>query len=78
MRLQGGISHDSPVLSSALRVLSWVHFFYYSNGDINCDISYYSIVSFDDDTILYHGISNVDDILQNDLYLYMIWLLVII
>ena len=52
--------------------------FYYSNGDINCDISYSSIVSFDDDTILYHGISNVDDILQNDLYLYMIWLLVII
>ena len=38
-------------------------------GDINCDISSSSIVSFADDTILHHGISNVDDcsFLQNDL-----------
>ena len=38
-------------------------------GDINRGISSSSIVSFADDTRLYHGISSVDDctILQNDL-----------
>ena len=38
-------------------------------GDINCGISSSSIVSFADDTRLYHGISYVDDcsFLQNDL-----------
>ena len=38
-------------------------------GDINSGISSSSIVSFADDTRLYHGISNVDDcfFLQNDL-----------
>ena len=38
-------------------------------GDINRGISSSSIVSFADDTILYHGISNVDDcsFLQHDL-----------
>ena len=53
----------------SLRVLSWVHFFKNSNGDINCGISSSSIVSFADDTRIYHGISNVDDgfFLQNDL-----------
>ena len=38
-------------------------------GNINCSISSSSIVSFADDTRLYHGVSNVDDctILQNHL-----------
>ena len=38
-------------------------------GDINCGISSSSIVSFANDTGLYHGISNADDcsFLQNDL-----------
>ena len=38
-------------------------------GDINCGIFSSGIVSFADDTRLYHGISSVDDctILQNDL-----------
>ena len=38
-------------------------------GDINSGIFSSSIVSFADDTRLYHGISNVDDcsFLQNDL-----------
>ena len=42
-------------------------------GDINCGISSSSIVSFADDTRLYHGIPNVDDcsFIQNDLnYVY--------
>ena len=70
VRLQGGISHASPVLSSVPQgtvlgpllflILMW---------DINSGISSSSIVSFADDTRLYHGISNVDDcsFLQNDL-----------
>ena len=43
--------------------------------DINCGISSSSIVSFADDTRLYHGISNVDDFpfLHNDLYSIYDW-----
>ena len=70
VRLQGGISHDSPVLSGVPQctVLGPLLFIILM-GDINCDISSSSIVSFSDDTRLYHGISNVDDcsILQNDM-----------
>ena len=44
-------------------------FYYYNRGDITCGISSSSIVSFADDTRLYHGISYVDDcsFLHNDL-----------
>ena len=70
VRLQGGISHDSPVLSGVPQgtVLGPLLFIILM-GDINCGISSFSIVSFTDDTRLYHGISNVDDcsFLQNDL-----------
>ena len=70
MRLQGGISYDSPVLSGVPQgtVLGPLLFIILMR-DINCDISSSSIVSFADDTRLYHGISNVDDcsFLQNDL-----------
>ena len=74
MRLQGGICHVSPVLSGVPQgiVLGPLHFII-KTGDINCGISSSSIVSFADDTRLYHGISNVDDcsFLQNDLnYVY--------
>ena len=68
--LQGGISHASPVLSSVPQgtVLGPLLFIILM-GDINCGISSSSIVSFADDTRLYHRISNVDDcsFLQNDL-----------
>ena len=67
---QGGISYDSPVLSGDPQgnVLGPLLFIILM-GDINCGISSSSIVSFDDDRRLYHGISNVDDcsFLQNDL-----------
>ena len=70
MRLQGGISHVSPVLSGVPQgtVLGPLLFLILM-GDINSGISSSSIVSFADDTRLYHGISNVDDcsFLQNDL-----------
>ena len=70
MRLQGGISHDSPVLSGVPQdTVLGLLLFIILMGDINCGISSSSIVRFADDTILYHGISNVDDcsFLQNDL-----------
>ena len=70
MILQGGISHDSPVLSGVPQgtVLGPL-LFNILMGDINCGISSSSIVTFADDTRLYHGISNVDEcsFLQNDL-----------
>ena len=70
VRLQGGISHASPVLSGVPQgtVLGTLLFLILM-GDINSGISSSSIVSFADDTRLYHGISNVDDcsFLQNDL-----------
>ena len=66
VRLQGGISHASPVL---IGVPQGPLLFLILMGDINSGISSSSIVSFADDTRLYHGISNVDDcsFLQNDL-----------
>ena len=67
VRLQEGISHASPVLSGVPQgtVLGPLLLM----GDINSGISSSSIVSFADDTRLYHGISNVDDcsFLQHDL-----------
>ena len=70
MRLQGGVSLDSPVLSGVPQstVLGPLLFIILM-GDINRGISSSSIMSFADDTRLYHGISSVDDctILQNDL-----------
>ena len=67
VRLQGGISHASPVLSGVPQgtVLGLLILM----GDINSGISSSSIVSFADDKRLYHGISNVDDcsFLQHDL-----------
>ena len=74
MRLEGGIRHASPVLSGVLQgtVLGPLLFLILM-GDNNSGISSSSIVSFADDTRLYHGISNVDDcsFLQNDLnYVY--------
>ena len=62
MRLQGGISHASPVLSGVPQgtVLGPLLFLILMR-DINSGISSSSIVSFADDTRLYHGISNVDD-----------------
>ena len=51
------------------RVLFWALLFIILMGDINRGIFSSSIVSFVNDTRLYHGISSVDDctILQNDL-----------
>ena len=62
VRLQGGISHASLVLSGVPQgtVLGPLLFLILM-GDINSGISSSSIVSFADDTRLYHGISNVDD-----------------
>ena len=69
VRLQGGISHDSPVLSGVPQAQGTVlgpFLVIILMGDINCGISFSSIVSFADDTMI-HGISNVDDccFLQN-------------
>ena len=70
VRLQGGVSFDSPVISGVpqgtvlgpLLVIILM-------CDINNGMTSSSMVSFADDTRLYYGISNVDDcaILQNDL-----------
>ena len=68
VRLQGGIIYVSPVLSGFPQdtVLGPLPFIILM-GDVNCGISSSSIMSFADDTRLYHGISNVDDcsFLQN-------------
>ena len=55
VRLQGGISHDSPVLGGVPQgtVLGPLLFIILI-GDINCGISSSSVVSFADDTRLYH------------------------
>ena len=70
VRLQGGVSLDSPVRSGVLQgtVLGPLLFIILM-GDINHGISSSNIVCFTDDTRLYHGISSVDDctMLQNDL-----------
>ena len=70
VKLQGGVSLDSPVLCGVPQgtVLGPLLFIILM-GDINRGISSSGIVSFADDTRLYHGISSVDDctILQNDL-----------
>ena len=69
MRLQGGVSFDSPVLSGVPQGTALVPLlFIMLMGDIKCGISSSSIVSLADDTRLYHGISSVDEctILQND------------
>ena len=62
MRLQGGISFNSPVISgvpqgTALDPLLFIILM----CDINSGISSSSMVSFADDTKLYYGISNVDN-----------------
>ena len=69
VRLQGGVSIDSPVLGGVSRGTVLGPLFIILMCDINCGIYSSSIVSFADDTRLYHGISSVDDciILQNDL-----------
>ena len=70
VKLQGGVSLDSPVLSGLPQgTVLGLFLFIILMGDINRGISSSSIVSFADDTRLYHGISSVDDctILQNDL-----------
>ena len=68
VRLQGGVSFDSPVISGVPQgtVLGPLIFIILM-CDINSGITSSSMVSFADDTILYYGISNVDDcaILQN-------------
>ena len=70
MRLQGGISFDSPVISGVPQgtVLGPL-LFVILICDINSGITSSSMVSFADDTRLNNGISNVDDcvIFQNDL-----------
>ena len=70
VRLQGGVSFDSPVISGVPQgtVLGPLLFIILM-CDINSGITSSSMVSFADDTRLYYGISNVDDcaILQNDL-----------
>ena len=73
VRLQGGVSFDSPVISGVPQgtVLTCSPLlFIILMCDINSRITSSSmVVSFAEDTILYYGISNVDDcaILQNDL-----------
>ena len=70
VRLQGGVSFDSPAISSVPQgtVLGPLLFIILM-CDINSGITASSMVSFADDTRLYYCISNVDDcaILQNDL-----------
>ena len=70
MRLQGGISFASPVISGVPQdtVLGPLLFIILM-CDINSGITSSSMVRFADDTRLYYGISNVDEyaILQNDL-----------
>ena len=69
VRLQGGVSFDSPVISGVPQgtVLGPLIFIILM-CDINSGITTSSMVSFADDTRLYYGISNVDDcaIFQND------------
>ena len=69
VRLQGGVSIDSPVISGVPQdtVLGTLLFIILMCA-INNGITSSSMVSFADDTRLYYGISNVDDctILQND------------
>ena len=75
VRLQRGISHASPVLSGVPPgyCLGSTSFSYF-NGDINSGISSSSIVSYADDTRLYHGISNVEtSFLQHDLNSVYTW-----
>ena len=60
MRLQGGISHDSPVLSGVPEgTVLGPFLFIILMWDINSGISSSCIVSFADDTRLYYGMSNV-------------------
>ena len=70
VRLQGGVSFDSPVISGVPQgsVLGPLLFIILM-CDINSGITASTMVSFADDTRLYYGISNVDDcaILENDL-----------
>ena len=76
VRLQGGISFGSPVISGVPQgtVLGPLLFIILM-CDINSGITSSSMVSFADDTRLYYGISNVDDcaILQNDLNFIYEW-----
>ena len=62
VRLQGGVSFDSPVISGVPQgtVLGPLLFIILM-CDINSGITSSSMVSFADDTRLYYGISNVDD-----------------
>ena len=62
VKLQGGVSFDLPVISGVPQatVLGPLLFIILM-CDINSGIISSSMVSFADDTILYYGISNVDD-----------------
>ena len=63
-------TYHSPVISGVRQgTVLGLRFFIIPMCDINSGITFYSMVSFADDTRLYYGISNVDDcaILQNDL-----------
>ena len=74
VRLQGGVSLDSHVLSGIPQgtVLGPLRFIILM-GDINHGISSSSIVSFVDDTRLYHGVDDCT-IVQNDLNSVRMWL----
>ena len=70
MKLQEGVSLDSHVLRGVPQgTVLGPRLFIILMGDMNYGISSSRIMSFIDDTRLYHGISSVDDctILQNDL-----------
>ena len=81
MRLQGGISFDSPLISGIPQgtVLDPLLFIIHM-CDINRGITSSSMVNFADDTRVHYGISNVDDcdIFQNIIIIYMSGLMVII